>query len=71
MYLCGKFTDMSIFYNTMVRTSRFCGLTVKLHKVLDEKLTEAEKRDFAQWLQIVEQERQLEVNKVKRSFPKL
>lgn len=52
----------------MIRASRNCGLTNELHQILSEKLTDHDFDVLHRWLQIVEQERNMEVSREKRKF---
>lgn len=47
---------MSRLLPFLIAVSRDCQLTRQLSRVLDEKLSDAEKRDLRAWLKIIEQE---------------
>lgn len=50
----------------MVSVSRNCKLTNELAIVIAEKLEPEEFRKFQEWMKIIESEKQLQSNKVKR-----
>ena len=52
----------------LIRASRNCGLTNELHSILSEKLTDHDFDVLHRWLQIVEQERNMEISKSKQRF---
>ena len=52
----------------MISVSRNCGLTMDIHKILSEKLSDGDFETLHRWLQIVEQERQININREKRKF---
>ena len=52
----------------IISVSRNCGFTTQLHQILSEKLTDADFEVLHRWLQIVEQERNLEVSRAKNKF---
>lgn len=49
----------------MISISRNCGFTTQLHQILSEKLSDYEIEILHRWLQIVEEERKLKINKNK------
>jgi hypothetical protein len=52
----------------LIRVSRNCGLTNELHSILSEKLTDHDFDVLHRWLQIVEQEKYIEVSREKNRF---
>jgi hypothetical protein len=59
---------MSNILPIMARLGRNSSLTNRLATTLNEKLSEAEKHAFFQWLQIVEQDQASSLNREKRKF---
>ena len=57
-----------IIYSDMIQVSRNCGFTNQLHQIFSEKLDEKDFEILHRWLQIVEEETKLEVNREKRKF---
>ena len=51
----------------MIKVSRNCGFTSELHTILAAKLTDYELDVFHRWLQIVEEEKQTDVNRARVS----
>jgi len=52
----------------MISVSINCGFTTQLHTILSEKLTEYDIEILHRWLQIVEDEKKIEINREKRKF---
>ena len=52
----------------MVAVSRNCVLTNQLCEIFKEKLTDTEINDLYRWLQIVEDEKNIEINRENRKF---
>ena len=50
----------------MISVSRNCGFTLELHKILTEKLADSELEVLHRWLQIIEEERDMEIKSAKR-----
>lgn len=57
---------MSRLLPFLIGASRDCQLTRQLSRVLDEKLSDAEKRDLRAWLKIIEQERGMAVRQERK-----
>jgi hypothetical protein len=51
----------------MIGVSRNCGFTSELHTVLMGKLTDYELEVFHRWLQIVKEEKKMDVTRAKNS----
>ena len=52
----------------MISVSRNCGITNQLNQIFEEKLSDKDLELLHRWLQIVEEETRLEVNREKRKF---
>lgn len=52
----------------MISVSRNCGFTNQLNQIFEEKLSDKDLEILHRWLQIVEEETRLEVNREKRKF---
>jgi hypothetical protein len=52
----------------LISVSRNCGFTNELNKILKEKLSDYDFEVLHRWLQIVAEEKTLEVNREKRKF---
>lgn len=52
----------------MCSVSRNCGLTSELHEILSEKLSDYDFQILHRWLQIVEQEKNMEISRNKNKF---
>ena len=52
----------------MISVSRNCGFTLQLHKIFEEKLEDADFEILHRWLQIVEDEKKIEVNRGMKKF---
>lgn len=57
-----------IIYPELIRVSRHCRLTEELNQIFKEKLSDADFEVLHRWLQVVEQERNMEVSREKRRF---
>lgn len=52
----------------MISVSRNCVFTNQLHKIFEEKLEEADFEILHRWLQIVTEERKIDVNRGMKKF---
>jgi hypothetical protein len=52
----------------MVSVSRNCGITINVERILKEKLDEQELNLFYRWLQIIDSQKDIDINNVKRKF---
>lgn len=52
----------------LISVSRNCGFTLQLEKILSEKLSDSDLEVLHRWLQIVKEERDLEINREKRKY---
>lgn len=52
----------------MITVSRNCGFTLQLHKIFEEKLSNDDFEILNRWLQIVNDETIIKINKEKRKF---
>jgi len=52
----------------MISVSRNCGFTNQLNQIFEEKLSDQDLEILHRWLQIVEEERNIEINREKRKF---
>lgn len=52
----------------MTEVSRNCVVTQKIAAVLGEKLTQAERRDFFTWLNIVREENSVQIQRERRRY---
>lgn len=52
----------------MCEVSRYCGHTQHLHRIFQTKLSEEDFHTLKEWLRIVREERDMEVNRVKNNF---
>jgi hypothetical protein len=52
------------------RVSRNCGFTQEVNKILCEKLSDYEIMVFERWLEVVSQQKQIDINNEKNGFRK-
>lgn len=52
----------------MVSVSRNCGITNDVERILKEKLDEQELNIFYRWLQIIDSQKDIDINNAKRKF---
>lgn len=52
----------------LISVSRNCGFTNELNNILKEKLSDYDFEVLHRWLQIVEEEKRLEISREKRKF---
>jgi len=52
----------------MISVSRNCQYTIQLHRILSEKLEDSDFEIFHRWLQIVEDEKKLNINSEVKKF---
>jgi len=52
----------------MISVSRNCGFTLQLHKIFEEKLEDSDFEILHRWLQIIEDEKSLDINREVKKF---